>query len=98
MLNIISGAYTVPLIDRLFAEGRKISIMEDFYSALIALVTIGKEKEAMCMIRALFGMTGEDYPYLIAKLENHEELRRHFVLEFVEDFYEIIEDSKLESI
>lgn len=98
MLNTISGAYTIPLIDRLFVEGRKISIMKDFYSALIALVTIGKEKEAMCMIRGLFGMTGEEYPYLIAKLENHEELRRLFVLEFMEDFYEIIEDSKLESI
>ncbi|MDE6853255.1 MAG: hypothetical protein K2J67_12380 [Lachnospiraceae bacterium] len=96
MLNTLSGAYTIPLIDRLFGEGRKLSVMEDFYSALIALITAGMIKEAMYMIRGLFGIAGEEYPYFVAMLENHEEMQKFFVLEFAEDFYEVIEESKLE--
>lgn len=95
MLNTISGAYTIPLIDRLFADGIKLSVMEDFYSALIALITAGMIKEAMCMIRGLFGMAGEEYPYLVAMLEDHGEMQKSFAMEFAEDFYEVIEESKL---
>ena len=98
MLNTISGAYTIPLIDRLFIGGRNLSVMEDIYSVLTALLTVGMIKEAMCMIRGLFGMVGEEYPYFIAMLENHEEMQEFFVLEFVEDFYEVIEEIKLKDI
>lgn len=95
MLNTISGAYTIPLIDRLFSDGMKLSVMEDFYSALIALITAGMIKETMCMIRGLFGMAGEECPYLVAMLEDHEEMQKSFAMEFAEDFYEVIEESKL---
>ena len=37
-VNLISGAYTMPLIEKLFSNSRKISDMDDIYFALAALV------------------------------------------------------------
>lgn len=37
-VNLISGAYTTPLIEKLFSNSCKISDMDDIYFALTALV------------------------------------------------------------
>lgn len=95
MLNTISGVYTMPLIDKLFPIEKKVSDMEDIYSALAALADTGKIVEGMKLIRGLFGIVGEQYPYYIEILENDEEMQEIFIAEFLEDFYEMIDERKL---
>lgn len=94
-LNIVSGAYTILLIDRLFPIEKKLSDLEDIYSALTALKETGRIREAVHMIRGLFDIAGEEYPYLVAVFETQEEIQEFFLLEFLEDFYEIIDERRL---
>ena len=49
------------------------------------------------MIRGLFGIAGMEYPQEIAQLENSEELQESFVSELIFDFYDVIEDKRLET-
>ena len=41
-VNLISGAYTLPLIEKLFPNSQKISDMDDIYFAIAALVDTGR--------------------------------------------------------
>ena len=59
-VNLISGAYTLPLIEKLFSNSQKISDMDDIYFALAALVDTGRISEAFYMMRGLFGIAGMD--------------------------------------
>lgn len=95
VLNILSGAYTIPLIDKLFPEQKKISDLQDIYSALAALKETGRILEAIHMIRGLFGIAGVEYPYLVAAFENQKERQEFFLSEFLEDFYEAIDERRL---
>lgn len=95
ILNKISGACTIPLIDRLFPTEKKLSDLEDIYSALTALKETGRIQEAVHMIRGLFGIAGGKYPYLVAVFEAQEEIQEFFLSEFLEDFYEIIDERRL---
>lgn len=95
ILNKISGAYTIPLIDSLFPLEKKLSDLEDIYSALTALKETGRIMEAVHMIRGLFGLAGEEYPYLIAAFETQKEIQEFFLSEFLEDFYEVIDERRL---
>lgn len=94
VLNKISGTFTVKLIDRLFPTDKKLSDLEDIYSALAALNEMGKIMEAVRMIRGLSGIAGEEYPYLIAVFEDQKEIQEIFLLEFLEDFYEMIDERR----
>lgn len=94
-LNIVSGAYTIPLIDRLFPTEKKLSDLEDIYSALAALKETGRIVEAVHMIRGLFGIAGEEYPYMIAAFETQKNIQEFFLSEFLEDFYEVIDERRL---
>ena len=49
------------------------------------------------MIRGLFGIAGMEYPQEIAQFEKSEELQESFVSEFIFDFYDVIEDKRLET-
>lgn len=95
-INKISGAYTIPLIDKLFPEGKNLSDMEDIYFALVTLSEMGKTIEAMHMIRGLFGIAGEEYPQLIAMMEKQKQMQDFFIIEFIEDFYDMIDECKLQ--
>ncbi len=79
ILNKISGAYTIPLIDRLFPIEKKLSDLEDIYSALAALKEMGRIMEAVHMIRGLFGIAGEEYPYLIAAFETQKKNKKKYI-------------------
>lgn len=94
-LNKISGAYTILLIDKLFPTQKKLSDLEDIYFAIAALKETGKIMEAMHMMRGLFGIAGEEYPYLVAAIENQTAIQEFFISEFLEDFYEIIDERRL---
>lgn len=94
-LNIVSGAYIIPLVDRLFPTEKKLSDLEDIYSALTALKETGRIKEAVHMIRGLFGIAGVEYPYLVAVFETQEEIQEFFLSEFLEDFYEVMDERRL---
>ncbi len=96
MLNAMSGAYTSPLIDKLFPAGEKVSDMEGIYSALAALLETGRVTEAMQMVRGLFGIAGEEYPYLIEALGRQKEMQGFFISEFLADFYEMIDERRLD--
>lgn len=96
-VNLISGAYTLPLIEKLFPNSQKISDMDDIYFAIAALVDTGRISEAFHMIRGLFGIAGMEYPQEIAQLEKSEELQESFASEFIFDFYDVIEDKRLET-
>ena len=95
-VNLISGAYTLPLINKLFSNSQRIEDMDDIYFAITALVDTDRISEAFHMIRGLFGISGMEYPQEIAQLEKSEELQESFVSEFIFDFYDVIEDRKLD--
>lgn len=96
-VNLISGAYTLPLIDKLFSNNQRIKDMDDIYFSITALVDTDRISEAFHMIRGLFGIAGMEYPQEIAQLEKSEELQESFVSEFIFDFYDVIEDKRLET-
>lgn len=96
-VNLISGAYTLPLINKLFPNSQRIEDMEDIYFSITALVDTDRISEAFHMIRGLFGIGGIEYPQEIAQLEKSEELQESFVSEFIFDFYDVIEDRRLET-
>ena len=96
-VNLISGAYTLPLIDKLFSNSQRIENMDDIYFSITALVDTDRISEAFHMIRGLFGIAGMEYPQEITQLEKSEELQESFVSEFIFDFYEMIEDRSLET-
>ena len=95
-VNLISGAYTLPLIDKLFSNSQRIEDMDDIYFSITALVDTDRISEAFHMIRGLFGIAGMEYPQEITQLEKSEELQESFVSEFIFDFYDVIEDRKLD--
>ena len=96
-VNLISGAYTLPLIDKLFSNSQRIEDIEDIYFSITALVDTSRISEAFHMIRGLFGIAGMEYPQKITQLEKSEELQESFVSEFIFDFYDVIEDKRLET-
>ena len=96
-VNLISGAYILPLIDKLFSNNQRIEDMDDIYFSITALVDTDRISEAFHMIRGLFGIAGMEYPQEITQLEKSEELQESFVSEFIFDFYEMIEDRSLET-
>lgn len=55
-VNLIAGAYTMTLIEKLVFNSRKISGMDDIYFVLAALVDTDRINEAFHMIRGLFGI------------------------------------------
>lgn len=96
-VNLISGVYTMPLIEKLFSSSGKISDMDDIYFALAALVDTGRIGEAFHMIRGLFGIADMEWPQEFIQLEKSEEMQEYFVSEFIFDFYDVIEDKRLET-
>ena len=52
-VNLISGAYTLPLIDKLFSNSQRIENMDDVYFAITALVDTDRISEAFHMIRGI---------------------------------------------
>ena len=44
-VNLISGAYTLPLIDKLFSNSQRIENMDDVYFAITALVDTDRISE-----------------------------------------------------
>ena len=95
-VNLISGAYTLPMIDKLFSNSQRIEDMNDIYFSITALVDTDRISEAFHMIRGLFGIAGMEYPQEIAQLEKSEELQESFVSEFIFDFYDVIEERRLD--
>ena len=55
-VNLISGAYTLPLLDKLFSNSQRIEDMDDIYFSITALVDTDRISEAFYMIRGLFGL------------------------------------------
>lgn len=96
-VNLISGACTMPLIKKLFSNSRKISDMDDIYFALSALVDTDRINEAFHMIRGLFGIAGMEWPQEFLQLVKSEGIQECFVSEFIFDFYDVIEDKRLET-
>ncbi|MGF0034605.1 hypothetical protein ACQRBN_16855 [Bariatricus sp. SGI.154] len=47
------------------------------------------------MIRGLFGIAGMEYPYLIEALEPLQEVQESFVIEFIYDFYDVVDERRL---
>ena len=95
--NLISGAYTLTLIEKLFSNSQKISDMDDIYFAIAALVDTGRISEAFHMIRGLFGIAGMEYPQEFLQLVKSEGIQECFVSEFIFDFYDVIEDKRIET-
>ena len=95
-VNLISGAYTLPLINKLFSNSQRIEDIDDIYFSITALVDTGRISEGFHMIRGLFGIAGMEYPQEIAQLEKSEELQESFVSEFIFDFYDVIEERRLD--
>ena len=48
------------------------------------------------MMRGLFGITGMEWSQEITQLEKSEELQDTFVSEFIFDFYDVIEERRVD--
>ena len=96
-VNLISGGNMIPLIEKLFSTSGKTSDMDDIYFALAALVDTDRINEAFHMIRGMFGISDMEWPQELIQLEKSDELQETFVSEFIFDFYDVIEDKRLET-
>ena len=74
-VNLISGAYTLPLIDKLFFNSQRIEDMDDIYFSVAALVDTDRISEAFHMIRGLFGIAGMEYPQESHSWKNQKNCR-----------------------
>lgn len=81
-VNLISGAYTLPLLDKLFSNGQKLEDMNDIYFALTALFDTNRVNEAFHMIRGLFGIAELEYPLVVLCQEKVQVKRELFTLIF----------------
>lgn len=70
--------------------------MDDIYFALAALVDTDRISEVFHMIRGLFDISYMEWPQEFIQLEKSEEIQECFVSEFIFDFYDVIEDKRLE--
>ena len=61
IVNLISGACTMSLIEKLFSSSGKISDMDDIYFALVALVDTDRIGEAFHMIRGMFSIADMEW-------------------------------------
>ena len=77
-VNLISGAYTLPLIDKLFSNSQRIENMDDVYFAITALVDTDRISEAVHMIRGLFGISGMEYRRRLHSWKNRKNCRNPF--------------------
>ena len=97
-VNVISAAYTAPLIAELYSKNQTTQDMEDLYFALSALYYTDHIREAFHLIRGLYAITGLKYPYPVAALDAMKTAQESFVSEFIQDFYEIIDEKRLEEV
>lgn len=67
--------------------------MDNIFFGMPVLVDTDRTSEAFHMIRGLFGIVGMEWLQEITQLEKFQE---SFALEFIFDFYDAIEDNKLE--
>ena len=49
------------------------------------------------MIRGMFGISDMEWPQELIQLEKSDELQETFVSEFIFEFYDVIEDKRLET-
>lgn len=75
IVNLISVAYTMPLIEKLFSNSGKISDMDDIYFALAALVDTDRINEAFHMIRGLFCIADMERPQEFIQLKKSEQIQ-----------------------
>jgi len=95
-INLISGAYTLPLIDKLYMQSNKEKTIDDLYHSLVSLYNEDNIPEASKVIRGLFDMAKKTYPYIIVFLDADKTLQEIFVREFLADFKEIIDEREIE--
>lgn len=91
-INDLSGALTLPLISRLFAEYQSIEKMDVLLKMLTVLFRYGHTVQAFDIICALFQTSGltlpqEFYSGIKTDLDKHK-----FVGEFLTDFQEILDE------
>jgi hypothetical protein len=95
-INLISGAYTLPLIDKLYMQNKEEETVDDIYYSLVSLYNADNIPEASKVIRGLFDMAKMTYPYIIVFLDADKTLQEIFVREFLADFKEIIGEREIE--
>ena len=95
-VNLVSGAYTSPLIDQLSMLCNEDDSIQGFYHAILAMYEEGRTIEAMQLIRALFDVSDMSYPDEMALLEEDETTRMILVSEIISDFNDILYQSKAE--
>lgn len=91
-INDLSGALTLPLISRLFAEYQSIEKMDVLLQMLTVLFRCGHTAQAFDIICTLFQTSGltlpqEFYSDIKTDLDKHK-----FVGEFLTDFQEILDE------
>lgn len=94
--NVISGAYTANLIYALYSDNQTAADMDDLYFGIAALYKTDQVKKAFHLICGLYAIIGSRCPYPIVALESLEAAKDAFVAEFIADFYEIIDEKRLE--
>ncbi|MCJ7856551.1 hypothetical protein MUJ63_09650 [Lachnospiraceae bacterium NSJ-143] len=96
-INLISGAYTQPFMETLWAVTNGDTDTTDrIYTLLTGLYQDGRETELLEVLRTLYGVLGLMFPSDVELLAEHPEARGYFLFSFLLDYEDIIEDYKAE--
>ena len=92
-INLISGAMTAPLLETIWIfSGYDTEAMERISAIFTHLYHMGREAEMMAILRILYDLSGMKFPEDVELLETHPEARQYFLISFLLDMDDCMQD------
>jgi hypothetical protein len=89
-INVISGAYTSPLVDTIYALSGSSNSLRYVHNIIKVLYESDKCTEAMQLIHLLYDLAGFDYPNEMALIETNKQTEEIFIGEFLLDVEDLM--------
>ncbi len=96
-INQVSGTYTAPFVDGLFAVTESLETLQEIKGAIDALHGCGKSAEVYHLILALHDLAAIEIPQAILELQPYPEGVELFVREFLLDMEDLLLDYESEA-
>lgn len=97
-INLISGAMTAPLIEMVWIfSGYDTEAMERISAIFTHLYHKGREAEMMAILRILYDLSGMKFPEDVELLATHPEARQYFLISFLLDMEDCMQDLMAEA-
>jgi len=98
-INLISGAMTAPLIETIWTfSGYDTEAMERVSAIFTNLYHEGREAEMMAVLRILYDLSGLQFPEDVELLATHPEARQYFLISFLLDMEDCMQDLMAEAV